>query len=373
MNTVKSTLDINSLQRLPAEVIYSQELEALKESDNAIRPMGWHLSPIAVEKFILGDETLHVSKKFVGAREMITRLIIGLASNRGAMLIGEPGTAKSWLSELLCAAISFNSTLSIQGGAVSNSSQLLYSWNEGLLANQGATFDTLVPGPVFTGMQQGLLVRFEELARCSGHIQDAVLSVISERQLLIPELPGEDGILYARNGFNIIATSNSLDKGVHEMSAALKRRLNFETIRPISNLKDEIDVVMRESTRLIHNSGISMSVDEIIIESLVTIFHELRRGETLDGRSTHRLASAILSTAEAVSVVHALGIYAHYYSNDKLTVGDMVNFIVGTVLKDNKEDIRRLGHYFNTEIAYKKGAHWQEIYQAYKHLSRTLA
>jgi MoxR-like ATPase len=360
------------IQRLPAEIIYREELEKLGQQDKSIRPDGWQLSPHAVEKFILGDDALGISRKFVGSREMIVRLIVGLATNRGAMLIGEPGTAKSWLSELICAAISHSSTLTIQGGAITHSNQLLYTWNEKILNTKGPCMEALVPGPIFIGMEKGTLVRFEELARCAGHIQDAVLSIISERQILIPELSGQNGILYARNGFNLIATSNSLDKGVHDMSAALKRRLNFETINPIAHVEDEMDVVIREATKLMHASGIEMTMDTEIIQCLVIIFHELRRGETLDGRSTHRLASAILSTAEAVSVVHSMGVYAHYYSNDKLEAEDLVSFIIGTVLKDNREDIRRLGHYFETEVSTKEGQYWQGIYNSFRHLVRLL-
>lgn len=297
---------------------------------------------------------------------MVSRIVIGLATNRGAMLVGEPGTAKSWLSELLCAAISDQSTLTIQGGAIEHVTQLLYSWNEHLLKTEGPTLAALCPGPIYQGMKQGKLVRFEEIARCTPALQDAILSILSERLILIPELPGEDGILYAQEGFNIVATSNSLDEGVNVMSAALKRRLNFETIRPITKVEDEIGVIYREAHKLLQQSGVPVEPDIRIIEILATIFHELRNGCSLSGRSTDRLASTVMSTAEAVAVAHAMGVHAYYYRDGKMQADDLVHFLIGAALKDNEVDRRRMRHYFETEIAGKKGPYWQAVYQGIK-------
>lgn len=357
------TQQYEHVQRPPAEYLYADELELLRARDQGPVPPGWFMSPLAVEKFILGDQQLKLERKFVGSRALITRVIISLATNRGAMLIGEPGTAKSWLSELLSCAISGSSTLTIHGGAITDTKQLLYSWNEALLKSKGPIKQALIPGPVLQGMTQGKLVRFEEIARCPPFIQDAVLSILSERQIQVPELGGDDTISFAREGFNIIATSNSLDKGVHEMSAALKRRMNFEHIEPIRDLQDEIDVVMRESTKLIHQSGVDVKPAPQVIEALVTIFHELRNGQTLDGRSTDRLAATVMSTAEAVSVAHAMGVHAYYYREREMVMDDLVHFLIGAALKDNKEDRRRMRHYFDTEISQKKADYWQSVYR----------
>jgi len=355
-----------AIQRPSAEQLYADELKRLQQWDPGPVPPGWKLSPFGVERFILGDSELSIERKFVGAREQVTRIIIGLATNRGAMLIGEPGTAKSWLSELLAAAISGQSLIAIQGGAITQITQLLYSWNESILKDRGPCREALIPGPIYQGMEKGALVRFEEIARSPTFVQDALLSILSERQILVPEL-GDNGILFARQGFNVIATSNSLDKGVHEMSAALKRRMNFETIAPIRDIQDEIDIVIREAQKLIRLSGVDVTVDAVTIEALVTIFHELRSGQTLDGRSTDRLAAAVMSTAEAISVAHAMGVYAWYYRNGKMQIDDLVHFVVGAALKDNPADRRRMKHYFETEIATKKGAQWETVF-AHRHL-----
>ncbi len=189
---------------------------------------------------------------------------------------------------------------------------------------------------------------------------------MSERSITVPELSGEDGILYARDGFNLVATSNTTDVGVNEMSSALKRRMNFETIRPIKSVEDEIGVVSREAEKALRASGVDVEPDGDIIRALVVIFHELRNGQSLDGRSTDRLASAVMSTAEAVSVAHAMGVYAYYYREGTMLAEDFTDFLVGAAIKDNVADLKRMNHYFETEIAHKEGEVWRIIYQRWQ-------
>jgi MoxR-like ATPase len=353
-------------QRLPAEIYYAEELAALRQADPHPRPPGWQLSPRGVEAFVLGDEEMGATPKFVAPAEIVTRVVISLATQRGAMLVGEPGTAKSWLSELICAAISDDSTLVIQGGAIETVQQLLYTWNTAILEKQGPCMEALIPGPVYRGMEAGILVRYEEIARSSPALQDALLSIMSERSINIPELSGDESVLYAREGFNLVATSNTSDEGVNAMSAALKRRMNFETIVPIKSLEDEIEVVVRESRKLLLASGVNVDPDEEIVRCLVTIFHELRNGQTLDGRSTDRLAAAVLSTAEAVSVAHAMGVYAFYYRDGVINPQDFNNFLVGAAIKDDRSDLKRMDHYFETEVSRKEGEIWETVYRHWR-------
>lgn len=360
------TTGMSGAQRLPAELSYAEELDRLRETDPYPRPPGWKLSPRGVETFVLGDAEQDIAPKFVAPNKLVTRVIVSLATQRGAMLTGSPGTAKSWFSELMCAAISNDSTLIIQGGAIETVQQLLYSWNPSLLESRGPCIEALIPGPLFRGMEAGILVRYEEIARSSPALQDALLSIMSERSFPIPELSGDNSTLYAAEGFNLVATSNTTDLGVSEMSSALKRRMNFETIHPIKSIEDEVVVVSRESEKLLRASGVNVRPDEEIVHALVTIFHELRNGQTLDGRSTDRLTSAVMSTAEAVSVVHAMGVFAFYYREGHMVAEDFTDFLVGAAIKDNLTDLTRMNHYFETEVALKKGAIWKTIFQRWQ-------
>jgi MoxR-like ATPase len=360
-----------AVQRPPAEVMYASELEKLRAKDSGPRPPGWTLTPRSVRSFILGDDELGIRRKFVGNPSLVDRAMVALATNRGLLLTGEPGTAKSLLSELLAAAISGRSTLTIQGGAATTEDQIKYSWNYALLLAEGPTPRALVPAPLYTGLKEGKLVRFEEITRCPLEVQDSLLSVLSDRVLAVPELEGEDALLFARDGFNVIATANTRDRGVNEMSAALKRRFNFETVFPIPDLATELALVKEESRRLLERSGVPAAPPDDVLELLVTMFRELRAGETSDGQSLERLSSA-LSTAEAVSVAYSVGVRAFFLGDGrvagaKATPADLVECLGGAAVKEAAEDRKRVERYFEQRVAKMRGPHWRAFYEA-RHL-----
>lgn len=352
-----------TVQKLSAEQRFAAELDKLQQQDNAPVPPGWSMSALAVERFVCGDKALRIERKFVAEQGVVTRVILSLCTQRGILLTGAPGTAKSWLSELLAAAISRDSTQVIQGGAISHLSQLLYSWNPQLIQQHGPSLESLVSTPLYRAMRDGKILRFEEITRCPQPLQDAVLSILSERILVIPELASADSIHYAKAGFNIIATANSVDEGIQRMSSALKRRLSFEHIKPIRHLDDEAEIIMQECNKLMSLNQIKVEPDSALIEVLATIFHELRNGQTLDGRSTDRLAGATMSTAEAVSVAHAIYTHAYYYQQDRPDAALLLHVLLGSALKDHPEDRRRLRHYIDTECADRPGEYWQTLYQ----------
>ena len=352
-----------SIQRAPAEVQYQHELEQLAGTDRGPRPPGWLLSPGAVRRFVVGDAALGIRRKFVGHPALVDRAMVTLATNRGLMLVGEPGTAKSLLSELLAAAVCGQSTLVIQGGAATTEDQIKYSWNYALLLAQGPTPRALVPAPLYTGMLEGKIVRFEEITRCPLEVQDSLLGVLSDRVLAVPELSGGDALLFGKVGFNVIATANTRDRGVNEMSAALKRRFNFETVFPIPDYATELDLVRDETERLLAQSGVPVMPGDDVFEVLVTTFRELRAGETADGQPIERL-SAAMSTAEAVSVGYAVGIRGHYVAGGPSTPADIVECLAGAAAKDDKEDLARLRQYLEQRIGKRSGAHWKAFYDA---------
>jgi MoxR-like ATPase len=356
------------LQRPPAEVLYAEELSRLAQADaDRPRPKGWKLSPLSVVRFVLGDDDLKIAPKFVGQRSFVERAVVALATNRGLMLIGEPGTAKSYLSELLAAAVCGDSTLTIQGSAGTTEDAIKYSWNYALLLAEGPNERSLVPAPLYRGMQEGKVVRFEELTRCPLEMQDVLLSILSDRVMAVPELHGEARSLFARAGFNVIATANTRDRGVNEMSAALKRRFNFETVHPIANLAEEMALVQRETDKLLRRAGVPTSVPAEMTEVLVTTFHELRNGESVKGDALETLTTA-MSTAEAISTGYAAGLHAWYYGGGSVQAGHLVQHLIGTALKDAPDDLKKLRHYFNHAVKGRSGRGWKAFYEAREQL-----
>ncbi|MFJ8439848.1 ATP-binding protein [Kitasatospora griseola] len=337
---------------------YAAELEFLAAYDSGPRPPGWRLTPRAVVTFVLGSggeklkhgrKGLAVEPKFVGDRALVERCVVTLAGERGLLLVGEPGTAKSMLSELLAAAVCGTSALTVQGTAGTTEDQLKYGWNYALLLAKGPSREALVPSPVLTAMTAGAVARVEEVTRCLPEVQDALVSLLSERRIAVPELAGSpDAQLHAAPGFTLIATANLRDKGVSEMSAALKRRFNFETVGPIGDLDAEIDLVRRQSTAAVARAGAPYAVDDAVLEALVTAFRDLRTGRSVEGWDVER-PSTVMSTAEAVSVATALGVTAAYLDGGD-TLTRLPGQLVGVVRKDDPADTARLLGYWDGPV-----------------------
>ncbi len=355
------------VQRPPAEVRYADELEQLTAEDSGPRPPGWALSLTSARTFVMGDTARGIVAKYVGNPSLVERSLVTLATTRGLMLVGEPGTAKSMLSELIAAAVSGDSTLTIQGGAATTEDQIRYSWNYALLVAEGPSTRSMVPAPMLRGMSEGRIVRFEEITRCPLEVQDTLLSLLSERVLAVPELTGVDAMVYAREGFNVIATANTRDRGVNEMSAALKRRFNFETVHPISDFETEVELVRTESAELLRASGVGIEQDPLVSELLVTLFRDLRTGFTETGMTVERLSS-VMSTAEAVSLAHATGIRGWFLRGDAGTVTDLAESLAGTATKDNVEDTARLRRYIEQRSSYRASEAWRELREAHARL-----
>ncbi len=362
----ETTTNVEEFQRPSIEMLYADEIERLVEHDkDRPRPQGWRMTPESVVKFVTGDKKLDIKHKFVGTRRFVERCVVALATNRGLMLIGEPGTAKSFLSEILAAAISGDSTLTVQGSAGTTEDDIKYSWNYALLLKEGATHESLVEAPLYRGMEEGKLVRFEEITRCPLEIQDTLLSILSDRVMKVPEFDGPLGTLYARSGFNVIATANTRDRGVNEMSAALKRRFNFETVYPIQNLKQERELVKTQMERRLERAGIPTKFTDDATELLVTTFHELRGGKTTGGQALETL-STVMSTAEAVEVGFASSLQAYYFGQTSVKPDHIIDNIIGAALKENEEDLKKLRLYFNQVVKGRKGKIWQQYFEASK-------
>lgn len=361
----------------PVEVRYKDELNVLKLTDSGKKPENWVLSPKAVRTFILGSDTpieyegksYTITKKYYGNDQLVERCIITLAGNRGLMLVGEPGTAKTKLSELLSAAISGVSTNTVQGTAGTTEDMIKYSWNYALLLAEGPTKKALVPSPLYVGMEKGIITRFEEITRTPAEIQDSLISVLSDKILNVPELL-DDGIVFAKPGFNVIGTANTRDKGVNEMSSALKRRFNFETVMPVNKVSLEKSIIINEVRQLAKESNMDMEVDEDVAEILASTYHELREGISSLGHRVD-IPAAVMSTAEAVSVYYQSMIAGYYYENGKITMDNLVQNLVGAVTKDTKDDLVKIRDYFNVVIrdkSEKEGGLWKEYYKAAKWL-----
>jgi MoxR-like ATPase len=362
-----------------AEARYAGELAFLAAWDGGHRPPGWRLTPQAVVRFAMGSgeplalpkgtkpppgvpAKLEIAPKFVGDRALVERCVVTLAGERALLLVGEPGTAKSMLSELLAAAISGDSGLVVQGTAGTTEEHLRYGWNYALLLAKGPCPEALVPSPLLTAMRRGHVARIEEVTRCLPEVQDALVSILSDRRLAIPEL---GDTTFATAGFNVLATANLRDRGVSEMSAALKRRFNFEVVPPIADLAAEVALVRRQATAALARAGTELAVDDVVIEALVTAFRDLRSGRTVEGWAVER-PTTVLSTAEAVGVASSLGLQSAFLGGGRDPADLLPGFLLGVVRKDDPADQGRLLGYWDTAVRRRAegGARlWKQLHE----------
>lgn len=363
--------------REPLEQQYAQQLAALKQHDTDKRPASWHLSPRSVMIFILGGETLEykkgkkvqqvaITQKFFGDRRLVERAVITLASERALLLLGDPGTGKSWLSENLAAAISGNSTLTIQGTAGTTEEHIKYTWNIAKVIAEGYTCDNRVPSPTMVAMTKGSLLRFEEITRCVPDVQDSLVSILSDKNIAVPELPDEN-MFWANAGFNVIATANSRDQGVNQLSAALKRRFNYIHIPIVSDSKTEQAIIQQRINELSEQYQLQVKIQPSIIELLSTVFRELRDGRTQDGVKIKAVASS-LSTAEGIAVLLDASLHAQYLGGGEVSARNLAENLVGAVVKEDESDKIVLKEYLDL-VAKRRGEIeplWGEFYQAAK-------
>ncbi|GHH64105.1 ATPase [Streptosporangium violaceochromogenes] len=350
---------MTTVLRAHAEDQYAEELAILAEEDDRPRPAGWRLSPRAVTTYILGDGD-RVTPKYIGPRRVVEVAVATLATDRALLLLGVPGTAKTWLSEHLAAAVSGDSTLLVQGTAGTVEEAVRYGWNYARLLAEGPSGRALTPSPVMRAMAEGRLARIEELTRMPSDVQDALITVLSEKTLPIPELNRE---VQALRGFNLIATANDRDRGVNELSSALRRRFNTVVLPLPATTEEEVDIVSRRVGQL----GRSLELPAAAtgpeeIRRVVTVFRELRAGVTEDGRTKVKSPSGPLSTAEAISVLTGGIALAAHFGDGVLRPRDVADGIVGAVVQDPVSDRVVWHEYLETVVRERRD--WHDLYRA---------
>ena len=357
----------DTVLRLHPEEAYASELKAIAAEDDRPRPDNWRLSPWGVVLYLLGGALPSgavVQPKYFGNRRLIEIAVSTLVTDRALMLVGIPGTAKTWVSEHLAAAISGDSTLLVQGTAGMQEDALRYGWNYARLLSEGPSMQALVPSPVLNAMQEGKVARIEELTRIPSDVQDALITLLSEKTLPIPELNTE---VRAQKGFNIIATANDRDRGVNELSSALRRRFNTVVLPLPATLEEEVRIVQTRVSEM----GAAMKwpaapapLEEI--NRLVTIFRELRNGKTEDGRAKVKSPGSTLSTAEAISVIHSGLALAAHFGDGQLRADDLAAGLTGAIVKDPVQDRTIWLEYLETIAKDRKD--WKDLYKACREL-----
>lgn len=316
-----STATNENKLRHHAEQQFAEELEELKKSDARQRPANWELSPWAVCTYLLGgelDNGFTVSAKYIGNRRII------------------------------------------QGTAGTSEEQMRYGWNYAELLSKGPSRAALVESPLMRAMSEGRIARVEELTRIPADVQDTLITILSEKTLPIPELNDE---VQAVRGFNLIATANNRDKGVNELSSALKRRFNTVILPVPATEEEEISIVSKrvsEMGRALELPAEPPAMHEV--RRVVQIFRELRNGQTEDGKTKLKSPTGTMSTAEAISVLNSGMALAAHFGDGVLHARDVAASLVGAVVKDPVQDDLVWREYLETVV--KERSDWKDLYRA---------
>lgn len=360
---------MSEMLRMPAELKYGEELDYLESVDTGVKPFNWRLSAKMICVFILGssprDELKRdIPQKWFGDRSIVERSIVTLASDRGLLLIGDPGTGKSWLAELLAAAVCRNSTLVVQGTAGTTEEHIKYSWNVAQVIAKGQSLEALIPSPIMTSMQKGMTGRFEELTRCTSDVQDALISILSEKYISIPEL-NEENTVFAQPGFSIIATANSRDRGVNDLSSALKRRFNFVRIPVVTNKKVETRIIRFRTEELLERHNFAMEIPPSLLEVLLETFNNLREVSDAAASDDERLESA-LSTAEQIGVLEDAALHTHFFNQKEISGERLASSLIGTLIRRVPEDVSICNKYWHDVVEKKakdKAGEWEDFFK----------
>lgn len=358
---------MNNLLKPHVEDAYAEELAELTKTDTRPKPTNWKMSPWAVVTYLLGgklDNGFTVEPKYFGKRRIIEVAVATLATDRALLLMGIPGTGKTWVSEHLAAAISGKSTQLVQGTAGMNEDALRYGWNYAKLLAEGPSLQAIVPSPLMSAMETGQIARIEELTRIPSDVQDTLITILSEKVLPVPELNME---IQARKGFNVIATANDRDKGVNDLSSALKRRFNTVVLPLPATMEEEVKIVKTRVDKIGKSLELPVEAAPIKeIKRLVKIFRELRNGKTTDGRTKLKVPSSTLSTAEAISVINSGQALAAHFGDGLLKANDLAAGLMGAIVKDPIQDNVAWKEYLETVIKERDG--WKDLYRACREL-----
>jgi len=253
----------------------------------------------------------------------------------------------------------------VQGTSGTAEEAIRYGWNYARLLAEGPSRAAMVPSPVMTAMAEGRIARVEELTRIPSDVQDALITILSEKTLPVPELGIE---VQAAKGFSVIATANDRDRGVNDLSSALRRRFNTVVLPLPASEDEEVDIVARRVEQLgraLELPEVPSALDEI--RRVVTVFRELRSGVTADRRTTLKSPTGTISPAEAISVVTSGIALAAHFGDGVLRPADVAAGIVGAVIKDPVTDATAWAEYLEAVVRERRG--WGDFYRACREVS----
>jgi hypothetical protein len=205
-------------------------------------------------------------------------------------------------------------------------------------------------------------------------VQDALISILSEKYISIPELD-DDNIVFAQPGFSIIATANSRDRGVNDLSSALKRRFNFVRIPVVTNKRSETEIVRFRTEELLRRHRIELDVPPTLLDILLQSFADLRAAAAAAGSDDEKLESA-LSTAEQIGVLEDAILHSNFFGDRTLRAQTLAGSLVGSLARRTPEDLAILNKYWHGVVeprSKSEGGSWPDFLEGGRDAIATLS
>ncbi|NBS30777.1 MAG: MoxR family ATPase, partial [Actinobacteria bacterium] len=142
----------------------------------------------------------------VGRRRESELVVAALSADRHVLLEGPPGTGKSTLLRGVASALGVGFEF-VEGTAELTPSRLIGHFDPALVLAEGYSSDIFVDGPLVRALRQGSLLYVEEINRVPEETLNALVTVMSEREVHVPRL----GRVAAEKGFRLVAAMNPFD------------------------------------------------------------------------------------------------------------------------------------------------------------------
>ena len=243
------------------------------------------------------DPTLTIDalrRSVVGRGREIEVLLAALRSGRHILLEGPPGTGKSTLLRNLAEGTGADFEF-VEGTAELTPARLVGHFDPATVLTEGYSPQVFVDGPLLRAMRSGALLYVEEINRVPEETLNALVTVMSEREIVVPRL----GRVEAEDGFRLVAAMNPFDAvGTGRISGAVMDRVCRLTFG-YQSAEEEVDIVAR-ATGAVADASLTAVVEMV----RATREHsDLRSGSSVRGA-----IDMVLVARELVSIRGGAGV-----------------------------------------------------------------
>ena len=320
----------DDMLRAPAEAKYADELDWLESIDDGPKPFSWRLSPgwCGCSCSAPSGRRLDrdIAQKWFGDRSFVERSIVTLASDRGLL----PDRRPRHRQELARRAARGGHLPRLDPGRAGHRRhhrgphQVLVERVHGDRPGTVPRRDD--PSPIMTAMDQGVIGRFEELTRATSDVQDALISILSEKYVSIPNstTTTSSSPSPASRSSRPPTAATGRQRPVLGPQAAVQLRAHPGGDQQAQRGRDRPVPHRRAAAPAPDRAGRAAHLLDILLQS----FADLRAAAAAAASDDEKLESA-LSTAEQIGVLEDAILHSHFFGDRTLRAQTLGGSLVG--------------------------------------------